>query len=364
MNSASLFPPAACDTSLLASQQRLQQVRAAFFPRLVTWQREHGRHGLPWQQQRDPYRVWLSEVMLQQTQVLTVLHYYTRFLQAFPNVRALADAAQEEVMALWSGLGYYSRARNLHACAQQVRDLHGGAFPRSSAALVTLPGIGPSTAAAIAAFCFGERVSIFDANVQRVLARLLGFGEDLATAAAQRALHDMAQQLVHPDADAAAMVSYTQGLMDLGATVCTARQPHCAACPMTDLCAVAGQDLAVELPRKTKKLRRTAESWWLLVLRSPQGIWLERRPQQGIWAGLHCVPLFGSEAGALAAAQGLGEAQHAPMFRHVLTHKDLYLHPVLIDVAPGQLPALAGEWHADWAARGLPAPLRKWLQAL
>ena len=364
MSNVPLFPLAELDTSAAASQQRLLQLRDAFFPRLVVWQRQHGRHGLPWQQQRDPYRVWLSEVMLQQTQVVTVLDYYARFLQAFPDVRALADATQEEVMALCSGLGYYSRASNLHACAQQVRDVHGGEFPRSSADLVKLPGIGPSTAAAIAAFCFGERVSIFDANVQRVLARLLGFGEDLASARAVRALHDMAQQLVHADADAADMASYTQGLMDLGATVCTARQPRCAACPMASLCAVAGQDLAVELPRKTKKLKRTAESWWLLVLRSPQGIWLERRGQQGIWAGLHCVPLFGSEADALAAAAGLGSAHHAPMFRHVLTHKDLYLHPVLIDVAGGQQPALAGEWHADWAARGLPAPVRKWLEAL
>ena len=145
------------------------------FERVVQWQRHSGRHTLPWQNTRDPYRVWLSEIMLQQTQVSTVLGYFDRFLARFPNVRALAEATQDEVLGLWSGLGYYSRARNLHACAQQVVAHHGGEFPRTAQALTALPGIGPSTAAAIAAFCFHERVSILDGNVKRVLGRALGF---------------------------------------------------------------------------------------------------------------------------------------------------------------------------------------------
>ncbi|HEX5390341.1 MAG TPA: helix-hairpin-helix domain-containing protein, partial [Burkholderiaceae bacterium] len=177
-----------------------QELSPALFARLVAWQRTHGRSHLPWQHTRDPYRVWLSEIMLQQTQVVTVLGYYERFLARCPTVADLAAAPADEVMALWSGLGYYSRARNLHACAQQVVARFGGVFPSTSAELQTLPGIGPSTAAAIAAFCFGERISIMDGNVKRVLSRALGFDRDLAQAANERALSALAQALVPADA--------------------------------------------------------------------------------------------------------------------------------------------------------------------
>src|SRR5450830_404982 len=211
--------------------------------RVVRWQREHGRHDLPWQNTRDPYRVWLSEIMLQQTQVSTVLDYFDRFLVRFPDVAALAAAEQDEVLGLWSGLGYYSRARNLHACARQVMALHGGAFPRSAELLATLPGIGRSTAAAIASFCFDERVAILDGNVKRVLTRALGFGDDLAVAAHERRLWDLATDLL-PEAPAVGgdagrspdMPAYTQGLMDLGATVCTTRKPACLLCPLQATC--------------------------------------------------------------------------------------------------------------------------------
>ena len=200
-----------------------------FASRVVRWQASHGRSSLPWQDTRDPYRVWLSEIMLQQTQVATVLGYYARFLDRFPDVRALAAAPQDEVLGLWSGLGYYSRARNLHRCAQDVVALHGGEFPRSAELLQTLPGIGRSTAAAIASFCFGERVAILDGNVKRVLTRVLGFGEDLASAANERRLWDQAQALVPERGED--MPAYTQGMMDLGATVCTPRKPRCLFCP-------------------------------------------------------------------------------------------------------------------------------------
>src|SRR5436190_18768646 len=195
---------------------------SSFADRVIAWQRTHGRHTLPWQNTRDPYRVWLSEIMLQQTQVATVLGYYERFLQRFPDVHALAAASIDDVFALWSGLGYYSRARNLHRCAQKVVAEHGGRFPPTSAALAELPGIGRSTAAAIAAFCFGERVAILDGNVKRVLTRVLAFDGDLAEARAERELWTEATALL-PLHDIAA---YTQGLMDLGATVCAARAPH------------------------------------------------------------------------------------------------------------------------------------------
>lgn len=182
---------------------------ASFAARLLHWQRQHGRHGLPWQGTRDPYRVWLSEIMLQQTQVATVLGYFARFIQRFPDVAALAAASSDEVMALWSGLGYYSRARNLHQCARHVVERFGGQFPRSAALLQTLPGIGPSTAAAIAAFCFDERAAILDGNVKRVLTRHLGDASDLAVAANARALHARALALL--PANSADMPAYTQG---------------------------------------------------------------------------------------------------------------------------------------------------------
>ena len=326
---------------------------ARFAPALIHWQRQHGRHGLPWQGTRDPYRVWLSEIMLQQTQVATVLGYYDRFLQRFPDVGALAAAQPDEVMALWSGLGYYSRARNLHRCAQVVVAQHGGAFPGTAEALAQLPGIGDSTAAAIAAFCFGERISIVDGNVRRVLGRLLAFEEDLSTAAAQRTLWQRAQALLPAQPSHEDMVSYTQGLMDLGAGLCTRTRPACDRCPVADLCLAHRQGAQDRFPVKTRRLVRRHESWWLLVLRVPAAagsrIWLERRPAQGIWAGLHCVPVFAEEAAALAAAGPAGaKAQALPAIAHALTHKELRLHPLVVEAVSDAV--LPGRGEGVWVA--------------
>ncbi|MDO4794829.1 MAG: A/G-specific adenine glycosylase [Brachymonas sp.] len=399
---------------------------------MIGWQRQHGRHGLPWQNTRDPYRVWLSEIMLQQTQVSTVMTYYARFLAQFPTLIDLANASADAVLALWSGLGYYSRARNLHRCAQIVRDEHQGVFPASQATLERLPGIGPSTAAAIAAFCFGERVSIFDGNVQRVLARLLASDADVSRSAGRRSLWQAAQQLL-PAAEPAAtlpdrMAAYTQGLMDLGATVCLPRQPACQRCPVVDLCRAHAQGRQQAYPFKTGKLKRTSENWWLLALvrevnlaggaenaldaataaagpitcstksgagkkakpaavREAAGavlpapalqakaagrlrLWLQKRPQQGIWGGLHCLPVFASEAALQQLLQQLPGVQSRvahPAIKHVLTHKDLLLHPIVVRVADDAIlpQELAGAWHAqaEWPGLGLPAPVRKWLDA-
>lgn len=331
---------------------------------VVRWQRTHGRSGLPWQGSRDPYRVWLSEIMLQQTQVSTVLDYYPRFLQRFPDVASLAAAPQDDVLALWSGLGYYSRARNLHRCAQDVVALHAGRFPTDAQSLQTLPGIGRSTAAAIAAFCFGERAAILDGNVKRVLSRALGFGEDLASAAALNRLWDLAGDLL--PADAADMPAYTQGLMDLGATVCSTRKPACLACPLSERCVARREGDPGRYPVKTRKLKRSAQSLWLLRARDPSGsVWLEKRPSAGVWAGLYCLPAFDSrdELEAALPARLRPQLRDDEPFVHVLTHKDLHLHPVSASL-PARPLGGPGSWVSaeHWPRLGLPAPIRKLLE--
>ena len=340
---------------------------AGFAGRVVSWQKTHGRHGLPWQGSRDPYRVWLSEIMLQQTQVATVLDYYPRFLQRCPDVRALAAASQDDVLALWSGLGYYSRARNLHRCAQVVVSQHGGEFPRSAEALQELPGIGRSTAAAIAAFCFGERAAILDGNVKRVLSRVLAFGDDLAQSASERALWDHATALLPSRDLRESMPRYTQGLMDIGATLCLARNPSCLLCPVRPVCAAAAAGNPEHYPVKSRKLKRSAQSIWLLRARLEDGsTWLARRPVPGVWAGLYCLPLFDSRDALAAAlpARARRALRDAEPFVHVLTHKDLHLHPVEATL-PASWRAPEGDWFApaQWPQLGLPAPVRKLLAA-
>ena len=346
----------------------LPSVPSELAARLIDWQRSHGRHSLPWQQSRDPYRVWLSEIMLQQTQVSTVLGYYERFLHRFPDVTALAAAPLDEVLALWQGLGYYSRARNLHRCAQAVVADWGGAFPPNAAALATLPGIGRSTAAAIAAFCLGERVAILDGNVKRVLTRVLGFGEDLAQARHERSLWALAEAALPP---ADGMVPYTQGLMDLGATVCSTRAPACEACPLAGLCQARRLGQPTAFPVKTRKQKRSQRAHALLWLQRGEASWLVQRPERGVWASLWALPEFEDLASLDAAAVDWpGEAETLPTIHHVLTHFDWALTPVRLQLAgepptDEQLRALwpTGQWvaPADLPQRGLPTPLRKLL---
>jgi len=304
-----------------------------FAERVIAWQRSHGRSGLPWQLTRDPYRVWLSEIMLQQTQVTTVLGYYERFLQRFPTVADLAAAPSEEVLAMWSGLGYYARARNLHRCAQAVVAEHGGAFPQSSAQLAELPGIGRSTAAAIAAFCFGERVAILDGNVKRVLTRVLAFDRDIAQAASEKALWAIASDML-PNAPAgpaldAAMSTYTQGLMDLGATVCTIRKPACDACPAYAMCEGRASGAPERFPVKTRKLKRSKRSNVLLWLQHRDRVWLVRRADSGVWAQLWSLPEFDTAATLERAVKDWpGTLEWMAPFKHVLTHFDWMLQPL------------------------------------
>lgn len=338
---------------------------ASFCAAVIRWQRSHGRHGLPWQGTRDAYRVWLSEVMLQQTQVSTVLDYYPRFLARFPDVRELAAAPLDDVLALWSGLGYYSRARNLHRCAQVVVAEHGGTFPRSSEALATLPGIGRSTAAAIAAFCFGERAAILDGNVRRVLARALGFDGDLASATEVNRLWIQAEALL-PERD---VDVYTQGLMDLGATVCLARKPSCMLCPLSERCAARLSGEPESLPVKSRRLKRGRRVHALLWLSRGDEVYLVQRPATGVWAALWSLPEFDAAATLEDLVEGWpGQGEWLPNVEHALTHFDWTLQPMRwILPARGKAPAglPEGRWFtvAEALALGLPAPVRRLLEA-
>lgn len=339
-----------------------------FAQRLLRWHTSHGRHDLPWQADRSPYAVWLSEVMLQQTQVATVQDYFQRFMQRFPNLLALANAPLDDVLALWSGLGYYRRARMLHQCAQAIVREHDGVFPKSARELQLLPGIGRSTAAAIASICFGERIAILDGNVKRVLSRVLAFDADLAQSRHERALWELAQGLLPKRNLSVTMPHYTQAVMDLGATVCLARKPLCTACPVRGLCQAQASGSPERFPTKSRKIKRSEQTLWLLHARNHSGeVWLHKRPSSGIWAGLYCLPGFDSRQ-ALEGAVGARAAQrlsYETAFTHMLTHRDLHIHPVrllLKTAAPGALP---GAWHKPEALGtiGLPAPVRKLLEA-
>jgi len=315
--------------------------------------------------------VWLSEIMLQQTQVATVKAYFARFVDRFPDVAALAAASLDDVLGLWSGLGYYSRARNLHRCAQELMRQHDGKFPRDAETLATLPGIGRSTAAAIASLCFTERVAILDANVKRVVSRVTGFEADVAVAANARALWDAATGLLPSEKRATQdMARYTQGMMDLGAMVCTPKRPACVECPVQKDCRANAAGDPESYPVRSRKLRRSSQSIWLLWAETVTGdVWLGRRPTPGVWAGLYCLPLFESESTLLDAlpAYARGMVQMAPAFLHVLTHKDLHLHVCRVRMSDRDLDAETigeGRWigATEWPALGLPAPIRKLLE--
>ena len=330
---------------------------------LLQWQRVHGRHDLPWQNTRDPYRIWLSEIMLQQTQVSTVVPYYLRFLARFPDVRALAAASSDEVMALWAGLGYYARARNLHACAQAVVTRHGGSFPDAAEALADLPGIGRSTAAAIAAFAFGHRSAILDGNVKRVLCRVFAVEGFPGLAAVDRALWTLAESLL-PERE---IEAYTQGLMDLGATLCTPKRPDCPRCPLATECLAQGQGRVDELPVARPKKALPQKQLGVLVVRSGNAVLLERRPPAGIWGGLWSLPeLHEAEAPEVAMSRLIGvhaECVPGDPIRHAFTHFRLDIRPWTCFVeSPGREMREPGRF--AWAELdeleryGLPAPIK------
>ena len=273
-----------------------------FAQAVIRWQVVHGRHGLPWQHTRDPYRVWLSEIMLQQTQVVTVLGYYSRFLERFPSVLELAAAEEAEVLALWSGLGYYSRARNLHKCAQAVVARHGGQFRKLPLSLKHSPALARRQLPPLHRSVL-ESLSPFDGNVKRVLARFTGFESDLSIPASDRALRQLATSHLPTGALLADMPRYTQGLMDLGATVCVPSKPACLLCPLTSACLAQRSGNPTRMPVKTRRLVRRTVAWHLLMLQQPCGsVWLDKRPARGIWASLYCPPVFDSHNELMACA--------------------------------------------------------------
>jgi len=415
-----------------------------FAPRIVAWQRSHGRHDLPWQNTRDPYRIWLSEIMLQQTQVSTVIPYYERFLQRFPDLAALAAAEQDEVMPYWAGLGYYARARNLHRCAQEIVRDWGGRFPPDAASIATLPGIGRSTAAAIAAFAHGETAPIMDGNVKRVFTRHFGIAgdpskrdvetrlwtlaeEQVATAPAHAAIlavvaatgGDSGAAPSHGDAGpaedaigaspdtagtsaadpvASYMASYTQGLMDLGATLCTRGKPDCPRCPVQATCVARIEGRQAELP--TPKVRKASpeRSTGMLVLRHQGRILLQQRPAPGIWGGLWSLPEFDPALDPATACKALGaqpgDVSELAAFAHTFTHFRLHVRPWFVTLkeapsatsgspaspkaprarataataaaAPQAAPGMPQRWvdEAELAHVALPAPVRKLLDGL
>ena len=302
---------------------------------LLAWFEHHGRHDLPWQVAPTAYRIWVSEIMLQQTQVATVIPFYERFMARFPTVGALATAPLDAVLHEWSGLGYYARARNLHRAAKQIRDDHAGQFPRDFDAALALPGIGRSTAGAILALALDERHAILDGNVKRVLARWFAVEGFPGSALVAKQLWQLSER-VTPPRDAGA---FTQAIMDLGATLCTRAKPACERCPINTGCRARREGRVSQFPGKrparTRPLRRV---WWLIV-RQGTYVLLERRPDTGVWGGLWGFPEFANRELAERALEKLSgqpiasaRLERAPIVEHSFSHFDLEAAPLLVDV--------------------------------
>jgi A/G-specific adenine glycosylase len=341
----------------------------AFAARLLAWSKRHGRLDLPWQKRRTPYRVWVSEIMLQQTQVATVIPYYRRFLSRFPDIRSLADAPQDDVLHLWTGLGYYARARNLQKAAQQIRDEHAGRFPRDLESVQALPGIGRSTAGAILALATGERHPILDGNVKRVLARhgaIAGWPGDKRV---EKKLWTLAEALTPKTR----VADYTQAIMDLGATLCTRSAPRCGECPVAADCQARLKGKQARFPspkpRKAMPVRRTR----MLMLVSDGAVLLEKRPPAGIWGGLWGFPELAVDRDVTDWCRArFGTSPKRSMARPVLRHSFSHFH---LDIEPLELSLPAGAAVQETAGSrwqplgvtpklGLAAPVKRLLETL
>lgn len=340
-----------------------------FAQSLLAWYDQHGRKQLPWQTPRTPYRVWLSEIMLQQTQVATVIGYFQRFVDALPDLPALAAAPLDQVLGLWSGLGYYSRARNLHKTAQRCMERHDGDLPDDFDALAALPGIGRSTAGAILAQAWGQQRAILDGNVKRVLSRYHGVDGWPGSTATARTLWQHAEDNTPP----ARVADYTQAIMDLGATLCVRSRPRCGVCPVARDCVALREHRTAELPARKPPKASPTRTTCMLILRDEAGrILLQRRPSTGVWAELWSLPETDEANSASRAARTVGASFDAPRaldaFVHTFSHYRLAVTPLLAVAAP--LPHVADRDDLRWYARdeflqlGLPAPVRRLLQSL
>lgn len=343
-----------------------------FGRKLVAWQGLHGRHGLPWQGTSDPYRIWISEIMLQQTQVGAVIGYFQRFMDRFPDVSVLARATEEEVLQLWSGLGYYARARNLHKAARTIVECHDGRFPTTAESIEELSGIGRSTAAAIAAFAFGERAPILDGNVKRVLARRFGVEGFPGAKKVEARLWEIAAELLPRSRAQSTMQAYTQGLMDLGATVCTRSRPACGECPVASDCVARTTGRTGDLPApRPRKSYPTRETTWLVLRQSGQ-VLLERRASSGIWGGLWGFPEFSKDdlAGYCESEFDcvLSRQRSLEPFAHGFTHFRLQISPVECVVTRrskrAESPGRAWMGLEEAISGAVPVPVRKVLQLL
>ena len=340
-----------------------------FAERLLDWFDEHGRKDLPWQHPKEAYRIWVSEVMLQQTQVQTVIPYFERFMARFPDVVTLADAAQDDVLLHWSGLGYYARARNLHRAAQIIRDEFAGRFPQTLEAVMELPGIGRSTAGAILCLAFDQRHTILDGNVKRVLARHRAVEGWPGKTSVAKQLWDIAEQYT-PDGNTAA---YTQAIMDLGATLCTRSNPDCDRCPVAADCLAHSSGSVTELPGRKPKKAKPLRATTMVIARHDRHVYLERRPEAGIWGGLWSLPELDDDAVDDWCRDRLqshaGDMVSWQVMRHSFSHYDLDIQPIVVRVgAPLSKVADSGDatWHriGDELPGGMAAPVHKLIEQL
>lgn len=343
-----------------------------FSAKLLSWFDQYGRHDLPWQKNKTPYRVWVSEIMLQQTQVSTVIAYFDRFIEAFPDVNALANATEDQVLHLWTGLGYYSRARNVLKAAQKIVSTFDGRFPSDLDGLQSLPGIGRSTAGAILSIAFEKKATILDGNVKRVLTRLYGFTKWPGEKNVTEHLWQIAETLT----PAKRAADYSQAIMDLGATLCVRGKPNCGLCPFNTVCVAHAKGLEKTIPASKPRKPLPVRQTYVLMLQNPEGaVLLVKRPAQGIWAGLWSFPELDPEATPADIKQYCRDELKSPVtrftqqkpFRHTFSHYHLDIVPILIQVKkPGIMDSSQQIWYNIRQSRliGLPAPIKTLLTQL
>ncbi|WP_288062673.1 A/G-specific adenine glycosylase [Rodentibacter caecimuris] len=314
-----------------------------FAESVLRWYDKFGRKHLPWQQNKTLYGVWLSEVMLQQTQVTTVIPYFERFIKTFPNLTALANASQDEVLHLWTGLGYYARARNLHKAAQKIRDEFNGVFPTDFEQVWALPGIGRSTAGAILSSVLDQPYPILDGNVKRVLSRYFAVNGWPGEKKVENHLWHLTEQVT----PTARVADFNQAMMDIGAMVCTRTKPKCDLCPMKKNCLAYKDESWAEFPGKKPKKTLPEKETYFLILSKNGKVWLEQRENSGIWGGLFCFPQFESQEDLLTylLSEGISHYQAWPSFRHTFSHFHLDIHPIYAEVNNIRAEQENRDWH-------------------